>query len=195
MVDFSERSEPSDDLPELRDWKGKLQTAQAAFDRALSDARRTGGNDGLCDFGNALIQFWLAVGAANEEIGHPFTQATVREITLSEWPSRVVSRVEMRAIATSIAYQGNLRFSGSGAKDSRMSAALLAAAQFDELESDDAVETVRKSIQRFRAKVRGQVVFRLDPITLKISHLDAETAFLPGLPGKHGRPRRSDNAN
>lgn len=190
MVEPSEHSQSGDDLPELREWKDKLQVAQAAFDRALADARQAGGDDGLCHVSNALIQFWLAVGAANEEIGHPLTQAAVRAITLSEWPSREVSRVEMRAIATAIAYQSNLRLSGSGVKDSRMDAALLAAAHHEGLKSDDAAESVRKSLQRLRAKVRGRVVFSLDPITLQISHKEAEAALFAGLPGKRGRPRR-----
>lgn len=190
MADSGGPSQSGDDLPELQEWKSKLQVAQAAFDQALADAQRAGGDDGLCDVVNALIQFWLAVGAANEEIGHPLTQAAVRAITLSEWPSRGVSRVEMRAIATAIAYQGNLRLSGSGVKDSRMDAALLAAAHHEGLKSDDASESVRKSLQRLRAKVRGTVVFSLDPITLEISHKDAEAALFAGLPGKRGRPRR-----
>ena len=66
---------------------------------------------------------------------------------------------------------------------------MFVAAQLEQLTSDDPVETVRKSIQRFRAKVRGQVVFWIDPVTLEVSHHATESALLAGLPGKKGRPR------
>lgn len=137
-----------------------------------------------------MIQFWLEVGDANGELGHPLTREVVRSITLAAWPRRTVNHVEMRVIATSLAYAGNIRLAASGTKDTRMEAAMLVAGHLEGLESGDIAETVRKSIQRFRAKARRETVFYLDPDTLEISYLDAEAALLSGLPGKPGRPKK-----
>lgn len=176
---------------EIKAWRARLELAEARFVQALATAKSQKQNDALRDFGNALIRFWLEVGAANDEIGHPFSSEVVKAITKAAWPSRSVSAAEMRAIATSLAYRLNVRLDESGAKDSRMDAAMLAAARLEGSDSSEAAETIRKSIQRFRAKARGQTVFRLDPDTLQISHHDAEEALLPGLPGKRGRPRKT----
>lgn len=69
-----------------------------------------------------------------------------------------------------------------------MEAAYQMAAALEGLSGDAAVETIRKSIQRFRHKVRGTTVMRLNTETMNYEVFDAEAALLAGLPGKPGRP-------
>ncbi len=187
--------DPFADYPELLAWRQNLSTALEAFEAEIAYARSIGGDYGLAHFCNALTQCHLAIAEANGAIGIGFTQADVKAILLESWPSRGIEGVEARAIATRIAYTANFRSAASGAKDSRIQAAMLFAAQFEGLEGLDPIETVRKSIQRFRSKVRGKHIFRLDRASLTIECLDAESTILEGLPGKKGRPPKSRSAN
>ncbi len=183
------------DHPLIVQWQRDLASAQLELDRELSAARDLSSEDALLLACNAFIRFWMAVGHANDSIGHSFGSETVKSLTLAKWPQRSISGIELRALATSMAYQLGIRLEESGAKDSRMTAAMLAAARYEGIMADDPVETVRKSIQRYRKKLQGQSVFWLDRQSLRVQKLSATEALLSGLPGKVGRPRRKPQAD
>ena len=184
----------SDD-PLILQWQRDLASAQEELDHELGAARDLSSEDALLLACNALIRFWMAVGQANDNIGHPFGGETVKSLTLARWPKRCISGIELRALATSMAYQMGIRLEESGAKDSRMTAAMMAAARYEGMKTDDPVETVKKSIQRYRKKLQGQSVFWLDRQSLQVQKFGATEALLSGLPGKVGRPRRKPQAD
>lgn len=183
-------TDPFAEYPKLRAWQLALNTALASFDADLAEAVVLGGDEGLAYFINALTRCYLAIGLANEEVGTPFTRSDVKKILLENWPTRDIEGAEARAIVVRIAYVENIRVSASGTKDSRIEAAMLVAAHHEGMESSDPIETVRKSIQRFRKTVQGKSIFRLDRDNLTIECLNAENVLLEGLPGKRGRPRK-----
>lgn len=184
-------TDPFADFPELQTWRKNCANALESFEAELATARSYSGDAGLAHFFNALLQCYLAIGEANEGIGIPFTQSELRAILLRNWPTRDIEGTEARAIATRVAYKANFRSSASGSNDSRIEAAMWFAAWQEGLEGADPIETVRKSIQRLRKKLRGKSVFHLDPATFTVVCLDAEKSLLEGLPGKKGRPRKT----
>lgn len=187
---YLDGTDPFAEYPKLRVWQLALNAAMASFDADLAEAKMLGGDEGLAYFVNALTRCDLAIGLANEEVGIPFTQSDVKKILFENWPTRDIEGAEARAIVVRIAYAGSIRISASGTKDSRIEAAMLVAAHYEGMESSDPIETVRKSIQRFRKTIRGKSIFRLDRENLKIECLNADSVLLEGLPGKGGRPRK-----
>ncbi|GAA4642004.1 hypothetical protein GCM10023115_03150 [Pontixanthobacter gangjinensis] len=185
-------SEPLVANQAFANWMEFLQLALTAFEDRMIIAKSASVDDGLAHLFNAYVEFYLSLVEANETVGLPLTKADIKSIVFDFWPTREIDLGLERALATKIAYADNFRLSSSGTKDSRIEAAMMVAAEVEGLESSDPVETVRKSIQRYRRKIKGMSVFQLDRETLTIQRLDAERSLLEGLPGKKGRPRRSD---
>lgn len=150
---------------------------------------------GVAAFLTAYLQFWLSISEANEAIGHPFDRVAMKALILTLWPNREIGPMEQRALATAVAYRENIRLSDSGTKDSRVAAAMMAAARLEGLKGADPVEAIKKSIQRFRKSLRGKRLYSLDPETLVVSLINADQALIPGLPGKAGRPKKKPSRN
>jgi hypothetical protein len=182
--------------PHFRECFTILEKAFVAFHSECDEGEALGRDAGLAATYNALIRLQIsslvAVNVAtgmNEIAARRKARREVRRRLVSSWPTREVSLLETRAIATVLAYRDGIRFSVSGKKDSRMDAALQAAALVEGLVSNDAVETVRKSITRLRKRVKGASLFRLNANLLQIEVVGAESVMLAGLPGQRGRPR------
>lgn len=151
---------------------------------------------GLAARYNALIRLQInsraaahvAVGVGDASARRKARREVKRQL-VANWPVREVSISESRAMAASLAYVEGIRFFLSRKNDSRMAAALQTAALIEGLVSDDAVETVRKSITRLRKRMRGENMFRLNPDLLEIEVVSAESVMFSGLPGRRGRPR------
>lgn len=181
----------ANDFEGLQGWFDAIASAMSDFDQQLAQTTLDDFDEGLVAIGSAFGTFWLAVGEANEAIGHPLTRKQVRSAILKAWPSRSIEGAELRALVTSIAYQHGMRLTTTGPKDSPMEAAMQVAASFEGLDHEGAAETIKKSIQRARKKIQGTLVFTIDPDSLQLQKHDAESALLSGLPGKPGRPGKS----
>lgn len=176
----------------------RIRTAGQKFDRAIASLSNEQGLDRLVPVQNAVTEFYLSLFEAlelaagkSEEVARKDSQSRVRDILRHAWPRRPVSVAEVRAIATTLAYNQSVRFSASGEQDSRMTAALRAAAIATDVASVDPEETVRKSLRRLRKKMRGERFVGIDWDTLIAFEVDAEELVFGGLPKGPGRPRNA----
>lgn len=171
-----------------------LQEIVVAFDALQSKIEKLDEDefeDRLMHALNAMICCLLAFGDAMDAAGCKPGRAEFRRLILAK--STRASEFETghrRAIRTAAAYKLRIRLDSSGTNDSQMEAALEVAALLEGLTGSAAVETIRKSVQRFRSNIRGESVFRLNPETMTFARFDAEMVALNGLPGKPGRPKK-----
>ena len=176
-----------------------LHEAFEDFKRECDGCGSLRGDERLVAIFNALIRFHIRQEAAvNVGTGMAVNLAgrkarrDVKKMLIATWSTRDISIAEYRAMAVSIAYRDQVRFSVSGEKDSRMEAALQAAAIIEGLISADAVGTIRKSITRLRQKVQGENLFRLNRDLLQIEFVSADSVMFSGLPGCRGRPPKGN---
>lgn len=185
--------------PQLRECFIMLHEAFEDFKRECGGCIPPREDERLVAIFNALIRLYIRQETAvNVGTGMAMNLAgrnarrDVKKVLIETWSTKEVSAAECRAMAVSIAYRDRVRFSVSGEKDSRMDAALQAAAIIEGLVSDDAVGTIRKSITRLRQKVQGEYLFRLNRDTLQIEFASAESVMFSGLPGRRGRPPKGN---
>lgn len=146
---------------------------------------------------NASVCALLAIGDAMDKAGRKPGRAEFRAEVLAAHKSRLPKDFELghwRAIRTAVAYKDKARLESSGSNDTPIEAAMQVAALYealyDGLDIQVDTDTIRKSIQRFRAKIKGASVVKLDEETMTFEVHDAESVTLAGLPGKPGRPKR-----
>jgi hypothetical protein len=166
---------------------------------------------------NQLLGFQMAVCEANERCGLTPTVADFRKKALAIWSSqgrRSIGLGELRCMIAAELYREDFRLELAGAKDTRMQAAMDAAEvfirtsnevgpnanreqfiksflqQLEEKEADgrDDYETVRKSIRRYKDKMKGEIFFHLNPETLQIETVKGEE-MKHGMASTPGRPR------
>lgn len=188
QISFSEH-------PQIRACFIMLDEAFEDYKRECDGCGSLQGDERLVAILNALIKFSIRnETAVNVGTGMTVDMAgrkarrDVKKMLIATCSTREISIAERRAMAVSIAYRDRVRFSVSGEKDSRMDAALQAAAIIEGLVSADAVGTIRKSITRLRQKVQGENLFRLNRDLLQIEFVSAESVMFSGLPGRRGRP-------
>lgn len=179
-------------LPELDEWQRDLDAALGDFQAEVAEAEVATGDIPFMLLWNAQVRLWLAFAEALDKIGGSGVaiRDALRKIALTGWPERDDQREE-RAIAVALAYREGLRLSQSGAKDSRMEAAMQFVAAMEGNDSEGAAEGIRTSIKRLRKSLRDTNLFKLDRETLLLSVVEAEGTLLAGLPGRKGRPRKA----
>lgn len=127
------------------------------------------------------------------------------EVTVGEYRTKILSS----------AYHLDLEVPSAWSNASRADRALLNAVWYEHLvlhdeniiPSDDlggdeleraearlatAMETFRKSVYRYRQKVRGQKLFEVDRVGRRVGVVDAEEVFFKHLPNRPGPPPKSD---
>lgn len=189
------RREPSTAGNLLERWESLSKAALAKFETEFGEACLVGGDNGLVMRLNAATRFYLALGDANDAVRVRPGRTELKKILASIWKRREIEGVEARLAATRIAYSKDIRLPSSGSNDSRMQAAMHFAACAEGYSGPDSIEMVRKSLYRFRQKVRGKTVFRLDRDTYMFEVLDAEAALFGTLPARQGRPRKAHSPN
>ena len=206
-------SKNSPDVAKVLEWTKQLREVLDAFPEGPDDLPDN--PQEAVEVFNQAIRRGLAIAAVHERFGFA-TVEEFRSDVLRVWhalPRRKLSKGEVFCIATSALYRNDFRFSSAGEKDTRMQSAMHAADIIiraanacsndddeEELrqqierhynisqksERDD--EAVRKSVQRFKKKIKGEVLFRFNEDTFRLE-LVANEERLHGLTDKPGRPR------
>ena len=181
--------------PEIQKWRDALDTAESKLDFGLDAGSHLEGVEWQANLWNCTIGFYFDyVDAMNELAPNTIGRRAFAELILEIWdrchPRRPMPLGQKRAIAVAVAYKDGFRPNLVGSKDAPMEAARQVASLMEGLSLETGPEAIRKSIQRFRDRLSGQDVLRLNRETLKLEVFPAKSALLKGLPNRRGRPSR-----
>jgi hypothetical protein len=184
-----------DEYPQLKAFFDALNNLILKFDFEVESVSGLSEGKRIAHTFNSLVEMNREVMKAKENLGlEKFVEEDFERELVSKYGSqsaRNISLGEMRAIRVAGAYKKGVRPSFVGAKDTPMEAALQVAAYLEGLSLETGPETIRKSIQRFRASIAGQELFRFDEEVMKWETFDSEAVLLDGLPNHSGRPRKA----
>lgn len=130
-------------------WKQQIDAAYSTFEASLKSAGRKEGYGAAVAALNAQITFMRALAAANETLGHGFTQNDVRSLTIETWQEMLAVGERGvaidRIVAVQMAYKEKVQIPNMGTKDGAMEQALAFAAL---------METQPEDVEKIIAKIK-----------------------------------------